>query len=292
MSDPTTVTAAALREWPLPTPDSEGGKDSRGTVVIIGGAAATPGAVLLAGLAALRAGAGKLTIATVGSAATALAVAIPEAGVTGLPTTADGSLGASAVDAAAEVAAKADAVVIGPGLSGVDETKALVTGLLERLDPETVIVLDAMGLSCGVLDDGLSDERRGRVVATPNKKEAAYLLGAEGDTDAVDESSAAVLAERLGAVIALESVIAAPDGRCWQDGSGDVGLGTSGSGDVLAGIVGGLVARGAAPEQAAVWAIHLHAEAGERLAARIGRVGFLARELLDEVPYLLNQHSP
>ena len=286
------MTAASLRDWALPTPDSGGGKESRGTIGIIGGSASTPGAVLLAGLAALRAGAGKLTIATVDSTATSLAVAIPEAGVKGLPTTADGSLGASAVEAAVEAMAKADAVVIGPGLTGPDDTKALVAGLLEKLDPEVTIVLDAMGLSCGALDGGLSDDRRGRVIGTPNEKEASYLLGADGDTDEVDDDTAAELARRLGAVIALQSVVAAPDGRMWRDGSGDVGLGTSGSGDVLAGIVGGLAARGASPEQAAVWGIHLHAEAGERLAAKVGRVGFLARELLDEVPYLLSQLAP
>ena len=289
MTDNPTVTAAFLRDWALPTPDSGGGKESRGTVGILGGSVSTPGAVLLAGLAALRSGAGKLTIATVEAPAPTLAVAIPESGVTGLPMTSDGTLGASAVDAAVEAMAKADAVVIGPGLTGPADTKAFVRGLLERLDPETTIVLDAMGLSCGALDGGLPDERRGRVIGTPNEKEASYLLGAEGDTDPVDDDTALVLARKLGAVIALQSTVAAPDGRCWRDGSGDVGLGTSGSGDVLAGIVGGLAARGASPEQAAVWGVHLHAEAGDRLAAKVGRVGFLARELLDEVPYLLSQ---
>jgi ADP-dependent NAD(P)H-hydrate dehydratase len=77
----------------------------------------------------------------------------------------------------------------------------------------------------------------------------------------------------------------------WQDGSGNPGLGTSGSGDVLAGAIGGLAARGASPDQAAVWGVHLHAEAGERLAARIGAVGYLARELLDELPQVLDQLS-
>jgi NAD(P)H-hydrate repair Nnr-like enzyme with NAD(P)H-hydrate dehydratase domain len=78
-----------------------------------------------------------------------------------------------------------------------------------------------------------------------------------------------------------------PDGRAWREEAGGIGLGTSGSGDVLAGLVGGMLARGADPAQAAVWGQYLHAAAGDRLAARVGRLGFLARELLDEVPPVL-----
>jgi NAD(P)H-hydrate repair Nnr-like enzyme with NAD(P)H-hydrate dehydratase domain len=79
----------------------------------------------------------------------------------------------------------------------------------------------------------------------------------------------------------------APDGSAWSDGAGGVGLGTSGSGDVMAGAVGGLLARGAETVQAAVWGRYAHAAAGDRLAAQEGRVGFLARELLDELPQVL-----
>ena len=83
------------------------------------------------------------------------------------------------------------------------------------------------------------------------------------------------------------SWIAAPDGDLWQDESGGAGLGVSGSGDVRAGITGGLLARGADPAQAAVWAAFLHGRAGERLASSVGRLGFLARELGAEIPRAL-----
>ncbi|WP_345711231.1 NAD(P)H-hydrate dehydratase, partial [Kineococcus glutinatus] len=95
---------------------------------------------------------------------------------------------------------------------------------------------------------------------------------------------------RTGATVAAgggESWVAAPDGRLWLDASGGAGLGVSGSGDVLAGLVAGLCARGAAPEQAAVWASALHGRAGERLASSVGRLGFLARELPAQVPRVL-----
>jgi hydroxyethylthiazole kinase-like uncharacterized protein yjeF len=289
------VTSAVLREWPLPEVSEGDGKRARGTVVVIGGATDTPGAVLLAGLAALRAGAGRLTLATVADTATALAVAVPEAAVTPLPATDDGTLGAEAVDRARELVEDADAVLLGPGMRGADDAKAFVTGLLPAIKSGTTVVLDAMGLTCGAVDAKACE--RLRVIATPNTTEANVLLdeagGGSADAGDTDERShadtAAELARALQSVVAFDSHVASPDGRQWADGAGNSGLGTSGSGDVLAGVVAGLAARGAGPEQAAVWAVHLHAAAGERLAARIGRLGYLARELLDELPAVVTE---
>ncbi|WP_412537972.1 NAD(P)H-hydrate dehydratase [Longispora sp. K20-0274] len=82
--------------------------------------------------------------------------------------------------------------------------------------------------------------------------------------------------------------VADPDGNAWYDDTGDIGLGTSGSGDVLAGIITGLLARGAGPAQAACWGAHAHAACGQRLTARFGKLGLLARDLLDEIPGALN----
>jgi hydroxyethylthiazole kinase-like uncharacterized protein yjeF len=278
MSEPVAVTADLLRGWPLPAPDADGGKDSRGAVLVLGGAADTPGAVLLAGLAALRVGAGKLTIATVTSTATALAVAVPEAAVHALPATDGGALGAEAGKAAAELVAIADAIVIGPGMRDPDDSREFVSPVLEAAS-ECAVVVDAMALTCGA---ALTANHR--VVATPNLTEAGFLLGRES----VDEDEAASeLATKLDAVVALYSRIASPDGRQWIERGGDSGLGTSGSGDVLAGAAGGLLARGADPAQAAVWAAHLHAHAGHALSKRVGPLGYLARELLDELPRVL-----
>ena len=287
MSDPVVVTSTFLRDWPLPEVDDGAGKGARGTVVVIGGALDTPGAVLLAGLAALRVGAGRLTMATVGANAGALAVAVPEAAVAPLPASAGGSLGADAVRECCELVEDADAVVLGPGMRNPDAARELVHGVLDAVGDETTVVLDALGLTCGGLDDDLRKRLSERVVATPNRKEAGYLL--DGDVPDDDVAASARVAEALGAVVTLQSCIAAPDGRRWVDQSGNSGLGTSGSGDVLAGAIAGLAARGAPAEQAAVWGAHLHAEAGERLAARIGKLGFLARELLDELPAVLTQ---
>lgn len=278
------VTRALLRGWPVPEPDGVGDKHSRGTVMIAGGATSTPGAVLLAGLAALRVGAGRLQVATVGTTSVALAVALPEAMVLGLAVGADGSLAPACAQEVAHAAASAQGVVVGPGLLGRDATRELLRDLLGALGPETLVVLDAVAV-CAVGDEpSLIGPVCGRVVLTPNSGELCALL--DGDAEP-GPATVAEASRRYDAVVACGGWVAAPDGRLWHDEAGGVGLGTSGSGDVLAGAVGGLLARGADPAQAAVWGRHLHAASGDRL----GGPGFLARELLDELPRVLADMS-
>ncbi|WP_434621540.1 NAD(P)H-hydrate dehydratase [Arthrobacter sp. A5] len=284
------------------------GKDDRGTVLVIGGAHRTPGAAVLTGLAALRTGAGRLTLAVAASAAVAAAIAVPECGVVGLPEHfgddddaesegggAAGKSGTSASASSSSVAAvleedlaQADVVVIGPGLDDADRTTALLRGIAPLLKDETSLVLDAYAL--GVLIDLEPLYRRwvGRLVLTPNRVEAARLLG----VGAVEMASAVSrIAAKYGSVVTGQGLIADPDGRLWDVGAGNPGLGTSGSGDVLAGAVAGFLARKATPAQAACWATYLHATAGDRLAATIGPISFLARELLDAMPRVLAELS-
>ena len=288
MSDPAQIVSSQLlRDWPLPDVEDGAGKGARGTVVVIGGAADTPGAVLLAGIAALRVGAGRLSLATAAVNAPSLAVAVPESAVTALPANADGAIGGDAVESCRSLLEGAQALVLGPGMRDPDATRLVVQGVLRAVDEETVIVLDALALTCGAYDDELRARLGKRVIVTPNRKEASFLL--DGDVPEDDTEAARAVAARVGSVVAMQSVIVASDGRTWVDQSGDSGLGTSGSGDVLAGTIAGLAARGALPEQAAVWGAHLHADAGERLSARVGRLGYLARELLDELPQVLTQ---
>jgi ADP-dependent NAD(P)H-hydrate dehydratase len=285
-----TVTPALLRGWALPPPGSD--KHDRGSVLVVGGAARTPGAVMLAGLAALRAGAGKLQMAVAEPAAVPLAIAVPEAMVVPLPCDrASGSVEADAAGAVRDLAARADVVCLGPGLDDAERTAALVADLLLDLEGDARVVLDAYAL--GGLREHPEVGRRlgGRVVVTPNTSEAGILLGGESPEPGEVEDAAREIAARYEVVVALRGAVATPDGDVWVDGAGQAGLGTSGSGDVLAGLVAGLLARGADPAQAAVWGAHLHATAGERLAARVGPLGYLARELLDEAPAVLTELS-
>lgn len=276
------VTPNALRDWPLPAAGDS--KYGRGQVLIVGGAQRSPGAAMLSGLAALRVGAGRLTLAVAASVATAVAVAVPECGVVPLDETPAGAVSGSALGAAERDLSRSDAVLIGPGLDDPDELERMLSEAIGLIGAETVVVLDAFAL--GVLPKlpGLVDAFGGRLVLTPNKEEAARLLERDLD-DLVD--GIAEIARRYSAVVTCYDVIAHPDGRVWRTGTGGGGLATSGSGDVLAGAITGLCARGASPEQAAVWATHAHAAAGDRLAVPVGPLGFLASELLDELPRVL-----
>ena len=246
---------------------------------------------MLAGLAALRAGAGKLQLAVAAPVAVAVAVAIPEALVLPLPATADGSVEPAAVEALHELAQKADVVCAGPGLDDGDRSTALVAALAEALPQSTSVVLDAYALGALPARPEVAAALKGRLVVTPNTSEAGILLERDApETDAV-AGAALDIATRYGCVAAVRSAVATPEGDLWIGGAGQPGLGTSGSGDVLAGVVAGLLARGAEAAQAAVWGAHLHATAGERLAARVGPLGYLARELLDEAPRVLTELS-
>jgi ADP-dependent NAD(P)H-hydrate dehydratase len=270
---PEVVTAATLGAWPLPGPGAD--KEGRGRVLVVGGSTSTPGAVRLAGEAALRAGAGKLRLATAASATPALGVAVPEAAVIALPTDDEGHLGASAAEAIADELGGADAVLLGPGLKGPDSVLALLEELVPRLRGPAV--LDA--LASAYVAEHPDDVPPG-IVLTLNPGELEHLgMGSPQD-----------VASRTGAVVlcgGTEKVVATPDGPSWVVRDGGHGLATSGSGDVQAGLVAGLLARGADPAQAAVWGGFLHARAGEELSVRFGPVGFLARELPSLVPGLL-----
>ncbi|MET1085705.1 MAG: NAD(P)H-hydrate dehydratase [Arthrobacter sp.] len=301
---PTLVTPSLLRDWPLPAPGQD--KYSRGSVLVVGGARATPGAALLAGTAALRAGAGKLSLAVAESVAVQVAVTLPECGAMGLPETAEGSVTGQGLDRISSYLDGADAILVGPGLDDLDLAEELLRALLERESgsksgdsrsgEETAgegpaVVVDAFALG-GLLK--VADQLgpwKGRLILTPNPTEAAVLLEREVDDLAAD---VARIADKFQAVVSCQGLIARPSGgnapedsELWKITTGYGGLGTSGSGDVLAGAIAGLRARGTSNAQAACWGTHLHAAAADRLASRMGPLGFLARELADELPALM-----
>jgi len=288
------VTRALLRKLALPRPDDEGTKDERGRVLVVGGSAQVAGAVRLAGEAALRAGAGKLQLATVKSSAAALGIAVPEALVVALPEARSGELaGARAPALLSRHASEVDAMLIGPGMSSARAAHAMLGPLVGRLRRDAALILDAAGILALRSDDALLAPLDGRAVLTPHAGEMAALLDIE--KEAVENEPAECArhaAKRFGAVVVLkgaESWIAAPDATTYRYTGGNVGLATSGSGDTLAGIVAGLAARGAPPLHAVVWAVYLHGSAGRALAKRVGPLGFLARELLAELPPLLRR---
>lgn len=286
------LTPDLLRAMPLPQPKA-GSKDERGSVLIIAGSVEVPGAALLAGNAALRAGAGKLQLATVQSSALHLAMAIPEARVIGLTETPDGGVGSSAAIALLQPEAeKVNSVSIGPGMTEGMATTALTAALCSGASSSS-FVLDAAALHDLHHHVDAIRSCEGRVVVTPHAGEMAQLLAKSRDEIEADPLKAAHTAsDLLRAVVVMkgaETYIVNPDSKSWLFKGGGVGLGTSGSGDVLAGLVAGLLARGAGPTVAALWGVYLHGEAGKRLGKREGPLGFLARDLAAEVPPIMRE---
>ena len=276
---------SALDKHPLP-PVIDGGKETKGRILIVAGSREVPGAALLAATGAMRAGAGKLRIATVESVAPHLGVAMPEAMVIGLPEDDQGGFASAAVPPLAEQTGKVDAVVAGPGMSEGDICRTIADALLAS---EASIALDAALLRA--LEPAGEAPRPSTPVLLPHAGELASLLDCDSGEIERDPVGCGIRAAELyQATVLVKGVVShvvTPDGSCWTYEGGAPGLGVSGSGDVLAGIVGGLLARGAEPLNGLLWGVWLHGEAGARLGQSVGPIGFLAREIADEVPALL-----
>jgi ADP-dependent NAD(P)H-hydrate dehydratase len=285
-----TLDRDALNRFPLPHHPDDSDKEDRGRLLVVAGSRELPGAALLAGTAGLRAGAGKLQIATAQSIATALGVAIPEARVVPHRETDQGCIAESEISSVIKLAVDADAVAIGCGLQAGAPLDTLLDALL-GCGEEMPLVLDAAVLGNLTEQAERLKAWKGGAVILPHAGEMAGMLNCEKEEVEADPLAAARRAsEALGVTAVIKgpfSFIVSPDGRAFRFEGGGVGLATSGSGDVLAGLVGGLSARGADPLTAALWGIYLHGESGRRLGKQVGRIGYLARELLDPVPGLL-----
>ena len=295
-SEPTSITAELLRDWPLPRPEDAGsggrGKQSRGSVLIAGGSTEVPGAIILAGIAALRAGAGKLQIATCRDVAPAVAIAVPEARVLGLPQSGSGDIDPVAADRLSAAIGAVPAALLGPGVLDTTTVQALLRRVLPELR-DVALVLDAGALAAVSEDRSALHHLGGNAVLTPHLVEMSLLLGIEEDVVTNDPlGTARRAASEIRAVVVLKGArtyIAMPDGASYCYGEGSIGLATSGSGDTMGGVIAGLLARGASAAQAAAWGVYLHGRAGQVLTERMGKLGFLAREVLAEIPPLMAQ---
>lgn len=285
MTAPRPLTARTLRTFPLPAPLPATDKDGRGRVLAVAGSPGVPGAAILTGVAALRAGAGKVQLAVPRSLAIPTGLAFLECGVIALPD-AGGRMPRSFAAALQE----ADAVLVGPGLQDADAARAVVLKSL-RARRGAALVLDALALAKLWPHADAVRGSQHRLVLTPHCGEMATLLGiTKAAVRKRPLDCAAQAAARLRAVVVLKDEtthIVTPDGKAWLYDGGGVGLATSGSGDILAGVLTALLARGADAVTAALWAVMAHGTAGRRLARRIAPTGFLARELLDEIPRLV-----
>jgi len=285
------LNAEWLAHHPLPLADQDTDKNKRGRVLLAGGSVQVPGALRLSGEAALRAGAGKVQLATVEPAALGLGLIFPEAAVIALRANAAGELDAAASEPLVEAASRCDTLVLGPGTSVEADVNEILTALLSSgggMD----LILDAAFIPAVPCVSNGARAFRGEIVLTPHPGEMALLMGCEAED--LTPSLALDAADRFGATIIMkgpQTIVASKRGELLQYSGGGPGMATAGSGDVLAGLLGGLLARGTDVLVAAAWSVFLHGEAGKRVAGAPGATGFLARELLAPIPMLMERSS-
>jgi ADP-dependent NAD(P)H-hydrate dehydratase / NAD(P)H-hydrate epimerase len=268
-------------------------KGMYGHPLIIAGSRSKSGAVLLASRAALRTGAGLVTAAMPESVQPIVAAGQAEL-MTEPIADRDGHFdGSHAPDALKMLLDGKNALIVGPGIGVTDDTKRLIEWLIsDACDRDRPMLIDADGLNA-LAAIGCESLRhaRGAVVLTPHPGEASRLLGVT--TTAINDdrvTAARTLSERTGACVLIKgsrSVIASPDGDVYVNSTGNPGMSTPGMGDALSGIVGAMLGQHMRPLDALAAGVFLHGYAADRVAARMGRVGYIAGDLIDELPMAL-----
>jgi len=278
------ATAASALMWPR---DPEGHKGTHGHVAIIAGARGTTGASVLAARAAARAGAGLVTVGCPARVQPEVAARLLEEMTLPLPDDIDGGFAFEEAAPYAAMLARKDAVLAGPGMGVSSDGRALVRWLVEQTS--VPLVLDADALTCLATDDGATaTAREAALVLTPHPGEMARLC--DTTTAAVQQdrlAAARTVAAARNAVVVLKgarTITAVPDGRVWINLSGNPGLGTGGTGDVLAGIITSLLAQGHPADEAARLGVFLHGATADEIAARRGAIGMIASDIIEGLP--------
>lgn len=283
--------ASVLAEVPRRHPAST--KFSEGAVMVVGGSRGLTGAPCLASEAAARAGAGYVTALVPESLNLVFELRLWEAMTRPMPDR-DGALGADARDPALEAAQRADAVVLGPGIGRAEETLELARDLASRLPAPLLLDADGLNAHAGRLGDLAA--RDGPAVLTPHAGELGRLLGIE--SSAVESDRLARVREAAQAADAImvlkgdDTLVAEPDGRVAVSAGGSPGLATAGTGDVLSGVIGAMLAKGVDPFAAACAGVHLHGRAGRRAADRRGAEGVIARDVIEALPLARAEAGP
>lgn len=275
----------------LPRRRLDAHKGDAGHLFVIAGAPGMSGAGLMAAMAALRAGAGRVTLGAPQSIRALVEGRYPEVMTLSLPATESGAVDVAAFDLILERAEDMSALVVGPGLTTRPRTVELVHRLIQHIDAP--VVLDADGLNALSQDSTILDSRVAQLVLTPHPGEMARLLGVsvrEVQEDRVGHASR--FAARHNLEVALKgwgTILATPEGESWYNPTGNSDMATAGSGDVLAGVVGALLAQGLSGKWALICGAYLHGLAGELASAKMGGLGIAATDILEALPMARNK---
>ena len=281
----------AARAYGPRKPDAH--KGTFGHVLVVAGSVGKTGAAILSAGGSLRAGAGLVTVATPAPALPMVAAGRPELMTEPLPVGGHGGLDGEALGRALAVAKGKDAVVLGPGLGQDPATRDFIRGFIAEC--AAPLVIDADGLNALAAPPGSRspgapalETRSAATVVTPHPGEMARLVGSEaGEVQRRRLEVAREFAAQSGAVVVLKghrTVVADPDGRAAVNPTGNPGMATGGTGDVLSGILGALLARGLEPWVAATAAVYVHGLAGDVAARRLGQESLLAGDVIEALP--------
>src|SRR5947207_1953622 len=282
----------------LPAPDAvripdrpkDAHKGTFGTAVVLAGSLGLTGAAYLSSTAAARTGAGLVRLLVADTIYPILAAKCTEVMATPVAEVAPGAVGHAAYDSILRQLATAEVGILGPGLGRDSSTWRLVVDLAQHA--KCPLVIDADGLNA--LAEAPRSKRKlaPKRVLTPHPGELSRLTGKTAEAINADRPAAArKAAKEWGATVVLKgahTVVAHPDGRVSEDPHEVPALASGGTGDVLSGIIGGLIAQGSDPFSAAVTGVYVHAAAGRRIADRLGDSGLLAGDLLGEIPLVMN----
>lgn len=261
-------------------------KGTLGSLLCICGSYGMAGAAIMAGKAALRCGIGLLKIAVPKSIYPVCATNILESVYYPLEETSNGVISSKNTDFLLEMCEKSSAVVIGCGLSVCDDTKNLVQSVITNC--EKPLVIDADALNCICNKPKILKNLKAPAIITPHPGEMARLLHSTPKTvNSNRENTAINFAKKFGVVTVLKgagTIIASPDGEVYINHTGNSGMATGGSGDVLSGIIGSLLAQGAAPINAAAAGVFLHGTIGDLAAEKLGKISMLPTDMIDMIP--------
>ena len=275
----------------LPPRDREGHKNSFGHVLVIAGSPGMTGAAYLASKAALRAGAGLVTACLPSSLASNFDAALPEVITRGVAETAEKTLDSAAWPEIKQLMKGKKAIVFGPGLTAKPEIREV----LERIISEAraPLVVDADGLNVLAQNTQILQKAGVPVVLTPHPGEMSRLMGiAPVQAQSARVETAREAALKLNAVVVLKgaaTITATPQGDIYINSSGGPVLATAGTGDVLAGAIGGLLAQGLEPAAASLCGVFIHGLAGDLFAAKAGQRGAVAGDVLEMLPLALQR---
>ncbi len=261
-------------------------KGDYGHLMVVGGSPGKAGAAAMAARGALRTGAGLVSVATPNAIVPIIQSQLAEAMCIPSAESIEGTLGIGAADELLKSADAMSAVAIGPGLSTHFETVQVVRSLVQGLTVPTVV--DADGLNALAGHTNVLKRAKAPVILTPHPGEMGRLLGmAASDIQKNRIGIASRFAREFNVTLVLKgagTVVAVPDGRAFINSSGNPGMATGGTGDVLTGIIGGLLAQGLTSEQAACFGVYLHGLAGDLAARERGEASLIAGDLIEKIP--------